>query len=113
MLAMKAGSMGEMPPSTRVRAGRSALMASPARRAMAPNRFHSGSISKSQWDRLLGSFHSIAASTMLVGSRRGVGRLRLGQAGLVLAKEDLRLRMRLDGEARAAQHGLQAGAVGD
>src|SRR5690349_15483522 len=113
MLAMKAGSMGEMPPSTRVSAGRSAWMAAPARRVMAPNRFHSGSISKSQWERLLGSFHSMTASTMFVGSRGGVGGLCLGQPGVVFAQEDLGLRVSRDGEARAAHHGLEAGAVRD
>src|SRR4051794_37861097 len=112
MLVMKAGSMGEMPPSTRVSAGRSALIASPAKRTIAPNRRQSGSISKSQCERLLGSFQSMAASTMLVGPR-GVGGLGLGQPGLVFANEDLWLRVSRDGEAGAADHGLEAGAVGD
>ena len=40
-------------------------MALAAAMVIAANIFHSGSILKSQWERLLGSFHNITASTML------------------------------------------------
>src|SRR6184192_3596523 len=88
-------------------------MLSAASLTMAPKRVQSGSISKSQCDLLLGSFHSMAASTMVVRSPGGVGRLRLDRHRLVFAHEHLRLRMGQDREAGAPQHGLQAGAVGD
>src|SRR3954465_10373165 len=113
MFSMKAGSMGEIPPSTRGRSRRSARMLSAASLTMAPKRVQSGSISKSQWDLLLGSFHSIAASTTVVGSVGGISGLRLEGARLVFAHEHLRLRMVEDREAGAAQHRLEAGPIGD
>src|SRR5438270_9553543 len=56
----------------------------------------SGSISKFQWERLLGSFHSMTASTT---------------ARPPLTDVDLVFRMSGDFEAGAAQHGFCAGAV--
>src|SRR5437773_1133056 len=61
---MKLGSIGEMPPSTIGRSGFIVRMDFAARIAISANIFQSGSILKSQCDRLLGSFHSITASTM-------------------------------------------------
>src|SRR5690606_11879145 len=60
---MKAGSIGEMPPSTRGRREFSAAIARAARIAMSEKVRHSGSRStKSQCDLLFGSFQRITAS---------------------------------------------------
>src|SRR5262245_8119310 len=64
MSSMKLGSIGEIPPSTRGRSGFSLRMARAAAITILANNFHSGSILKSQCDKLLGSFHSITASTI-------------------------------------------------
>src|SRR6476661_2886034 len=60
----KFGSMGEIPPRTIFRRGLTRRIACEAAFAISANIRHSGSILKSQWDRLLGSFQSITASTM-------------------------------------------------
>ena len=60
---MNSGSIGEMPPSTRTTSELSQRTACAARTAMEAKIRQSGSASKSQWDRLLGSFQSITAST--------------------------------------------------
>jgi hypothetical protein len=59
---MNSGSIGEMPPSTLVSAGCSAAVAALAAATMLANVVQSGSISKSQWDMLFGSFQNITAS---------------------------------------------------
>src|SRR4051812_36423331 len=56
--------MGDIPPRTFGSPGRSAAIACDADLVIAPNIRHSLSISKSQCDRLLGSFHSMTASIM-------------------------------------------------
>src|SRR5262249_53607082 len=61
---MKFGSMGEIPPSTSGSPGFSLRIARLAAITISANRFQSGSSLKSQWDRLLGSFQSISASTI-------------------------------------------------
>src|SRR3546814_9751404 len=60
--SMNAGSIGDRPPSTRKMWGFSAAIAGPASVVIAANRSHSGSISGSQWDLLLGSFQILTAS---------------------------------------------------
>src|SRR3954470_21630283 len=59
---MNPGSMGEMPPRTRGRAGCARLTAAPAMLIISANFSQRGSISKSQWDLLFGSFQNMAAS---------------------------------------------------
>src|SRR3546814_8492333 len=61
---IKAGSIGEIPPSTRVRPGAASAMASPVSFAISAKSDHSGSISGSQCDLLFGSFQILAASIM-------------------------------------------------
>src|SRR5438094_4557294 len=60
---MKAGSIGEIPPRTRVTAGFASSTAFEAHFTIAAYISHSGSISKSQWDLLFGSFQNMMAST--------------------------------------------------
>src|SRR5947209_19166861 len=62
MLAIKIGSIGEMPPSTRGTDGLACAMALPALIVIFANRLQSGSISGSQCDLLLGSFQIMTAS---------------------------------------------------
>jgi hypothetical protein len=59
---MKCGSIGEMPPSTRFTWGFAASIALAASITVVAKIDHSGSISGSQCDLLLGSFQIIAAS---------------------------------------------------
>src|SRR4051812_41834216 len=94
---MKSGSIGEIPPRTQVMLLFDERTASAARRVMSENVRHSGSSSKSQCDRLFGSFQSITAST--------------GMDVLLTADVDLALGMIDDAEAAAAQHRLVARAV--
>src|SRR5258708_16843340 len=61
---MKLGSIGEIPPKTIGNPGFSRRTAWLAAITIAANRFQSGSSLKSQWERLLGSFHNISASTI-------------------------------------------------
>src|SRR3954454_11908545 len=63
---MNFGSMGEMPPSTRVSLGLIECTASPAHFTILAKMLQSLSISKSQCDRLFGSFHNFIASTTRV-----------------------------------------------
>src|SRR5258708_27684267 len=93
---MKAGSIGEIPPSTRRNRGFSALTASAARLTIEAKLRHSGSSSKFQCERLLGSFQSITASITMTPP---------------VADVHFVFRMARDVEARAAQHGLAAGLV--
>ena len=87
---------------------------------MRANTAQSGSVSKSQWDLLFGSFQIIAASIMasrpspLLPGRaaRRIDRAVLAGGALrAAADEDLLLRVGHDLEAGAAQHRLRAGAV--
>src|SRR4051812_13636486 len=94
---MKSGSIGEMPPRTQVMLLFDERTASAASRVMSENVRHSGSSSKSQCDRLFGSFQSITAST--------------GMDVFLAADVDLALGMIDDAEAAAAQHRLDARAV--
>src|SRR5437762_13882108 len=61
---MKLGSIGEIPPSTMGSSGFTLRIALPAAIAISANFLQSGSRLKSQWERLLGSFQSITASTI-------------------------------------------------
>src|SRR5256885_3687243 len=61
---MKCGSIGEIPPSTILISGFTFRIARAAAIAMVANIFQSGSILKSQCERLFGSFHNMTASTM-------------------------------------------------
>src|SRR5690349_20340310 len=74
-LSMKAGSMDDMPPSTRVTLLFSAAMAWAGSCVSRAKRCQPGSTSGSQWDLLLGSFQIIAASIMapLLGLDAGLG----------------------------------------
>src|SRR5579872_2917199 len=63
---MKLGSMGEIPPRTIGRWGFTRRTALAAAIVISANRFQSGSIWKSQCERLFGSFHNITASTILL-----------------------------------------------
>src|SRR3954452_4505396 len=94
---MKSGSIGEMPPRTQVMLPFEVRTASAASRVISENVRHSGSSSKSQCDKLFGSFQSITAST--------------GMDVFLAADVDLALGMIDDTEAAAAQHRLHAGAV--
>src|SRR3954454_8932655 len=94
---MKSGSIGEMPPRTQGMLLFDERTASAASRVMSENVRHSGSSSKSQCDRLFGSFQSITAST--------------GMDVFLAADVDLALGMIDDAEAAAAQHRLDARAV--
>src|SRR5829696_2012717 len=62
---MNPGSIGDIPPSTRVSAGCAAAVAPAAAEIMLPKIVHPGSISKSQCDILFGSVQNITASTMI------------------------------------------------
>jgi hypothetical protein len=62
IVTMKPGSMGEMPPSTRVSPGRSARTAPEAAWTVRAKIRHPSSTSKSQCDLLLGSFQNLTAS---------------------------------------------------
>src|SRR5690349_10666583 len=97
MFSTKPGSIGDIPPSTRRSAGRSAFTALAASFTMSPKMVQPGSISKFQWDRLFGSFQNITASTI----RRSP------------AHVDLFFGMVENLEPGAAQHGFRAGAVGN
>src|SRR4051812_33970522 len=110
---MNAGSMGDVPPRTRVRAAFSARTAAPASAVMSEKTVHPSSSSKSQWERLFGSFQSITASITIVLSAGGIGRLRFGGNLAAATDEHLRLRLTFDGEAGAAEHGHHAGLVRD
>src|SRR5581483_1665641 len=109
--------MGEMPPRTRRSPGARARTARAARRVMSAYCRHSGSIVKSQWDRLFGSFQNLIASITAAApgpTRAAAPRARPpGDAGQAPADEHLLLRMREELEAGAAEHRLGAGAVGD
>src|SRR5947207_2519779 len=95
---MNSGSIGEIPPSTRGSPGVSAATATDARLTISPKIRQFGSIWKSQWERLFGSFQNITASiTRLPPS----------------ANENLLLGVVRDLEACAAQHRLSRGAIGD
>src|SRR5579871_463856 len=98
MLRMNPASMGEMPPSTRRSRGLSVCTASEASLTISAYVFQPGSISKFQCDRLLGSFHSITASITAQSPSTEVNLL-------FRPVENLK--------PGAAQHGFQAGAVGN
>src|SRR5207248_289096 len=113
MRRMKTGSIGEMPPSTRVNPGRASPTASELSRAMRPKMRHSGSSSKSQCERLFGSFQIIAASITRSSPRYGRERTPARVHLLPRAHVHLLLGVAEDAEARAPQHRLRAGAVGE
>src|SRR6185437_10573599 len=72
MRRINSGSIGEIPPSTRGRPGRSAAAACAARIVISEKMRQSGSRStKSQCDLLLGSFQNITASITLCAHFRG------------------------------------------
>src|SRR5690348_12848624 len=96
MLPIKQGSIGEIPPSTRRSPGRSAATARAAVFTMSPKIRHSGSIWKSQCERLFGSFQNITASINRRPPSTDVDFL-LGMGG--------------DLEAGAAQHGFGRRAI--
>src|SRR2546423_14053136 len=107
---MNKGSIGEIPPRTRVMFEFADRMASPAEIAICANFVQSGSICGSQCDLLLGSFQIIAASIMSLAP------LRIHSAAAIWslaapANIDFAFRVGRDHEAGAAQHGLYAGAV--
>src|SRR3954465_6911395 len=62
---MNLGSIGEIPPSAFGSFGLISATLAEASFTICANCFHSGSISKSQWDLLFGSFQNITASTMI------------------------------------------------
>src|SRR4051794_19822990 len=102
---MNSGSIGEIPPRTHGMPGETPRTASAARRVIVENVCHSGSSSKSQCERLFGSFHNITASIMIALCVLDVG----AHAGA--ADVHLVLGMIEDHESRAAQHGFHAGPV--
>src|SRR5262249_10379684 len=118
--------MGEMPPSTSGSSGLACRMARAEAITISANIFQSGSSLKSQWDRLLGSFHSITASTMHAPfARAGPGlqsacqfvvqnipAVFLGDLG-GSADPSFLLRMRPDLQPGAAQHRLHGAVVGN
>src|SRR5690349_18697201 len=107
---MNDGSMGEMPPSTRVRRGFSAATASVASLIMPANLVHPGSISKSQCDLLFGSFQNITASITL-NLLQLVRRIEHAAVVHAPANEDLCFRMRNDFEVRATQHRFETRTI--
>src|SRR5581483_8567227 len=96
---MKLASMGEMPPRTFVIRGFSARTASHAAFTISLKMRHSGSTSKSQWDMLFGSFHSITASTICL--LPNVRRIFSTDVDFVFGIVE-------DRKSRVAQHGLYA-----
>src|SRR5579884_1393392 len=111
--------MGEIPPSTIFTSGLTLRMARAPAIASSANIFQSGSILKSQCDRLFGSFHSITASTMF-SPAEVLQRARQLKIENVLpiplhapgfADPGLCLRVRHDFQPRAAQHRLGRGYV--
>src|SRR5918993_1410206 len=109
-LTMKAGSMGEMPPITRVVPRASASTASAANVTICANSLQPGSISASQCDMLFGSFQNITASTMASVPARTLGALPVTDVGAP-AQKHFGLGVTDDAEARAAQHGLEARSI--
>src|SRR3954447_236898 len=102
---MNSGSIGEIPPRTQGMAGATLRTASAARRVMVENVCHSGSISKSQCERVFWSFYSITASIMIASGVLDVGPC------AAAADIDLVLGMVSDRESRAAKHRFHAGPV--
>src|SRR4051812_21941351 len=111
MLPTKPGSIGEMPPSTIGSSGASARIAAAAVFTSCAKRTQPGSISKSQCDRLFGSFQIIAASStpFLQTARQ---RMEYGAVGR-LAHEHFGVGPFGDAEPGAAQHRFGAGGVRD
>src|SRR5579884_4426786 len=108
---MKPGSIGEMPPNTRRSCEFSARIASAAMFTIAAKVFHSRSTSKSQCDRLFGSFQSITASTTLPPHQERLFRLKTPGAIPAAADEHLFLGTIEDLKAGASQHGQGAGCI--
>src|SRR6266513_6206091 len=104
MRAIKFGSMGEIPPNTRSKFGFTSTTASAAAIAIFENIRHSGSISKSQWDLLFGSFQIITASIIIVPPNRCIDRARPGGQRPVAADEHFGFWMLDNVESGAAQH---------
>src|ERR1700731_4441598 len=102
----KLGSIGEMPPSTMVKSGLTRRIACAAFVVISANIFQSGSILKSQWERLLGSFHSITASTMSFRSLSCLGKKKL-QGTVQLHVQDISAVA--DGISGNTQPGLRFG----
>src|SRR2546421_13097400 len=92
--------MGEMPPSTWGMSGLTSRTARDASLTILANLNHSGSTSKSQCDLLLGSFQKVTASIIVK---------KLLFAGP--AEKNLRLGVRHQLIAGAAQHGFETGPV--
>src|SRR5690349_13066989 len=113
--------MGEMPPSTIFTSGFTLRMARAPVMARSANIFQSGSILKSQCERLFGSFHSITASTMLSPGKtlqcavqfhvQYVLPVALHIPGLTYPGFQFRMGDNL--QARAAQHSLRRRDVRD
>src|SRR5689334_12119229 len=124
MSSINLGSIGEIPPSTIFSSGLTVRMAEAASTTISENLRQSGSRWKSQCERLLGSFHSITASTMQVlsflflscefSSKFQVHDITpIAMGGLRLADPGLMLRMRDDSQACAPQHGFGGAPVRD
>src|SRR4051794_693287 len=111
MRSTNLGSIGEMPPNTRVTPGFTSATASAAATAISENLCHSGSISKSQCDLLFGSFQIMTASIIISLGNGRVDRSRCAPHGFVLANENLRFRVIDHFEPGAAQHCLRASTV--
>src|SRR5690606_27771039 len=111
---MNAGSIGEIPPSTRGSPGATSPIAIPVAVARSANLSQPGSISGSQCDLLFGSFQIIAASIMVRPPRRIAGSGAKFRIGTRRPPADVNLLFRTgdDFKTRAPQHGLGTGAIG-
>src|SRR4051812_35328567 len=105
MLRTNSGSIGDRPPKTRVSPGRSTDTDWAASLTISPKSFHSGSISKSQWDLLFGSFQNMTASIMAAPGLGWVNRARPRVDRTPFADEHFLFGVTEDFETGAPQHG--------
>src|SRR5436190_20589645 len=100
-----------MPPKTRSSCGLAAATASAAAMAISENICHSGSISKSQWDLLFGSFQIITASIIIVPPNGCVDRAQAAGQRTIAADEHFVFRMNYNIKSGTAQHASNRGAL--
>src|SRR5712671_1046868 len=110
MLSMKFASIGDIPPSTFKTAEFSEEIAWLESFTRSANKFQCGSISKSQWDLLFGSFQIITASTISC-LLEILWVNEIFQRVSTLANVDLFFRMLDNSEAGAPQHSLDTCAI--
>src|SRR5215216_1865693 len=111
MRSTKFGSIGEIPPKTRARCGLTSATASAAAAAISENIRHSGSIPKSQWDLLFGSFQIITASIIVVPPNGCVDRAWAAGQRPIVADEHFGFRMIYKIKSGTAQHAFDRGTI--